>query len=284
MKIMANAKLNLMLRIVGKKQNGYHLLQMINVPISLYDELDVKIEQSNETKIKQIFSVPLDCPLEKTTIYKSFMFLKRYITDPHKIIVNVKKNIPMGSGMGGGSSDAAFFIKKLCQRFHTKITDGMLSEIANEVGADVPFFIYNKPAFVEGIGEKISTFKSFPQLYFVVVTPDFTISTKWAYENVKMPLTKENDDIIIKNSKMDLELLLQLMENDLEKPVKERYPVITEIKESLRANGALKAMMTGSGSAVFGVFDNVRCWETAFKRVRDKFKLYNVLKCDTIGV
>lgn len=284
MSILANAKLNLMLRIVGKREDGYHLLKMINVPIDLYDEVDLKIKETKAQSLLQSFSVPLDCSMEKTTIYKAYQLLKRHIPEFCELSVHITKKIPMGSGLGGGSSDAAFFIKEICKSFDINITETLLAEVANTVGADVPFFLFNVPAVVEGIGEKVIPLKRFPRLYFVVVVPDFAVSTKWAYENVKMPLTNKVDDINIKNSEIDLRTLLGIMENDLEEPVTERYPAIKEIEGALIRQGALKAMMTGSGSAVFGIFDTVDVWERAFEAIKKSFSSFQVIKCKTIGV
>jgi len=282
--LLANAKLNLYLKIVGKKENGYHLLNMINVPISIYDEIEIEITPSKETALSQSFSIQLDCPFEKTTIYKAFNLLKKHISFSEKFFVSIKKNIPTGSGMGGGSSDAAAFIKLVLENFGLNLTETLMTEIANEVGADVPFFLLNKPAFVEGIGEHVTVFDSFPLLNFVIIVPDFAISTKWAYENFKMTLTKKEDDIIIKNSQLNKDLLLKIMDNDLEKPVLLKYPIIGDIKKFLENNGALRAMMTGSGSAVFGVFDDEVKAEEAYLASKSRFSGYKIFNSKTIGV
>ncbi len=284
MKYLANAKLNLYLNIVGKNKKNYHLLEMVNVPVDIYDEIEMEFKEASLTCLNQSFFPPIDCAVEKSTIYKAFSVLKKYIAEPISVAVSVKKGIPAGSGMGGGSSDAAFFIKLLCEKFSIKMTQKLIDEISERVGADVPFFLFNKPAFVYGIGEKVSPYHNFPLLYFVVVVPHFSVSTKWAYENFKMALTKNGDDINIKNSKPDLTTLLKVMKNDLEGVVAARYPVIGEIKGFLAEKGALKAMMTGSGSAVYGVFDNLADCEAAYRAARDKFLSYRVYLCKTIGV
>lgn len=283
-RLLANAKLNLYLKIVGRKDNGYHLLNMINVPIDIYDVVYIETVASEESEIFQAFSTPIDCPLEKTTIAKGFELLKKHTGFTQKFLVNVEKNIPMGSGMGGGSSDAAVFINYLLRVSKINLTDKLIIEIANKVGADVPFFLFNKPAFVEGIGEKVTTFSSFPKLYFVIIVPDFAVSTKWAYENFKMALTKKEDDINIKNLQLDKDLLLNIMNNDLEQPVLVKYPVIGEIKSFLEKKGALKAMMTGSGSAVFGVFEDELFAESIYLEAKTNFVNYKVFKSKTIGV
>lgn len=283
-RLLANAKLNLYLKIVGRKDNGYHLLNMINVPINLYDVVSIEAVASQEAEIFQTFSIPIDCPLEKTTIAKGFELLKKHIRFSQKFLVKVEKNIPIGSGMGGGSSDAAVFINYLLRVLKINLTDELIIEIANNVGADVPFFLFNKPAFVEGIGEKLTTFLRFPTLYFVIIVPDFSISTRWAYENFKLTLTKKEDDINIKNLQIDKNLLLNIMHNDLESPVLAKYPVVGEIKTFLEKKGALKAMMTGSGSAVFGVFEDEFLAERVYLESRANFLNYKVFKSKTIGV
>ena len=276
--IYANAKLNLMLHIIDRLPNGFHNLEMINVPINLYDEISIE----PDSKFDQFFYPPIDCPLEKTTLYKAYCLLKNWVGDIN-LKVSIKKVIPSGSGMGGGSSDAGFFIKYVLEQKKIKWNQKMLTEIANKVGADVPFFLYNKPAIVRGIGEKVIPFKKFPNLNFLIIVPDFSISTKWAYSNVKLPLTKNIYNSKLSNSKISELQLINLMKNDLEVVVEKEYSSIKNIKRFLIERGAKKAMMTGSGSAVFGIFNDKNSLIIAFREAKKQFKSYNIFNCKIIG-
>lgn len=282
--VKANAKLNLYLKIIGKRVDNYHLLNMINVPIDIYDEMTIEISPFKSLQLKQGYSTKLDCSIEKTTIYKAFQVVKGFLPDNIIIDVYVTKNIPQGSGMGGGSSDAAFFIKRLSEYFDFSLTHSLICEISTKVGADVPFFLYNKPAFLEGIGESVFPYEQFPEMKFLVVVPDFSISTKWAYEQIKIDLTKINDNINIKNLKLSFDQIINYMANDLQDVVLEKYTAVQKIIDFLERNGAVRAMMTGSGSAVFGIFKDNSCLDAAELAAKENLKQYKVLKCKTIGV
>lgn len=276
---LCNAKLNLYLKIMGKREDGYHLLNMINVPISLYDEMDISIERGEEGLV-QNFSPSISCDLEKTTIYKAYKILKNFLPPSLLITVSIKKNIPEGSGMGGGSSNAAFFIKDIIQRFNIPLTERFLSEIANNVGADVPFFIFNRPAFLEGIGEKIYPYKTFPRLKFVVIKPDFSINTAWAYSLVKEIFPPDKN---FKGDGIEFNELVHIMDNDLEKVVEEKYFEIKKIKNFLYNNNAFKAMMTGSGSAVFGIYREEDKLEEIILKAKTVFPAYKIFETSIIG-
>lgn len=276
--IKCNAKLNLFLKIVGKRDDGYHLLNMINVPIDIYDEMEIEVKKGIGSLIQK-FSPDISCLPEKTTIYKAFCLLKKFLPNDIDIIVNIKKEIPEGSGMGGGSSDSAFFISYLSELYKIKIDDNMLSDIANNVGADVPFFLFNKPAYLDGIGENVNPYKSFPRLSFLIIKPDFSISTGWAYSCVKN-FSKENS--FLKKESLGYDEILTLMENDLEKIIEEKFFEIKKIKNFLYNNGARKAMMTGSGSAVFGIYRE-EVLEYVYSMAKGTFPDYKIFKAHTIG-
>jgi 4-diphosphocytidyl-2-C-methyl-D-erythritol kinase len=277
-KVLANAKLNLLLRIVDKLPNGYHQLEMINVPIELYDEIAIKPNKQFE----QIFYPPLDCPYNRTTIFKAYDLLKNWFGDVN-LKISVKKQIPQGSGMGGGSSDAAAFIKYVINKKNKSLDKKMINEIANKVGADVPFFLHNRPALVKGIGEEVFPFLKFPELNFLIIVPNFSVSTAWAYGQVKLPLTKNTLNSILNISEINEELLYNIMENDLEPIVEKEFPAIIELRKFMISLGAKKAMMTGSGSAVFGIFKDKESAEFASIKAKETFKSYKVFICKTLG-
>lgn len=282
--VKANAKLNLYLKIVGKRSDNYHLLNMINVPIDIYDEMVIEIGPSKNLQLKQGYSTKLDCATENTTIYKAFQVVKGFLPDNIVIDVYVTKNIPQGSGMGGGSSDAAFFIKRLSEYFGFSLTPSLICDISTKVGADVPFFLYNKPAFLEGIGEIVFPYEQFPEMKFLVIVPDFSISTRWAYEQFKINLTKISDNINIKNLKFSFDRIISYMANDLQDVVLEKNVAVKKIIDFLERNGAIRAMMTGSGSAVFGIFKDNNSLDAADLAAKESLTHYKVFKCKTIGV
>ncbi len=278
--LKANAKLNLMLRIIGKLPNGYHLLEMLNVPISIADEMYIEFSCNG---LEQIFNPPLDCSLEKTTIYKAYQLISSWLRIKPAIKIVVNKHIPSGSGLGGGSSDAGFFIKYITEHYGIHLDQQKISEVANYVGADVPFFLFNKPAFVRGIGEAVFPINHFPDLHFLVIVPDFSISTSWAYSQVKLQLTKKEEHSNLKYSHIDLNSLKDIMHNDLEAIAEKQFPAIIDIKKFLKTNGAEIAMMTGSGSAVFGIYENIEKAKKAELKAKLTFNKYKTFICQTIG-
>ncbi|MCX7990839.1 MAG: 4-(cytidine 5'-diphospho)-2-C-methyl-D-erythritol kinase [Proteobacteria bacterium] len=277
--IYCNAKLNLYLKVVGKREDGYHLLNMINVPISIYDRMEIDIKEG-EGRLIQKFEPPVNCIPEKTTIYRAFQIMKKFLPEDINIVVNIEKVIPEGSGLGGGSSDSAFFIKKLAEVFKIEIDNNLIFKIANQVGADVPFFIFNKPAYLEGIGEMVYPYKSFPALNFLVIKPDFSINTGWAYSNVR-DFSLPNDTF--KQDYIKAEDIFRYMENDLEKIAEGKFFEIKKIKNFLYNNDAKKAMMTGSGSAVFGIFEKEDVIKDVFLEAKKTFPEYKIFKAHTIG-
>ncbi len=276
--IYCNAKLNLYLKIIGKRKDGYHLLNMINVPITVYDEMTIEFNQGKDGLI-QHFEPEIDCSDDKTTLYKSYQIFRNFIPKNTVISIGLKKVIPEGSGMGGGSSNAAFFIKELVKNYKIELKEELISEIANRVGADVPFFLFNRPAFLEGIGERVFPFKSFPALNLVVIKPDFSVNTKWAYSLV----SNISEPAFFKKGSISLKELISIMSNDLEAVVEEKYFEIKKIKNFLYNNKALKAMMTGSGSSVFGIFGSPEDAEIAYREAKQSFISYKVFKAETIG-
>jgi 4-diphosphocytidyl-2-C-methyl-D-erythritol kinase len=276
----ANAKLNLILRIIDKRPNGYHLLEMLNIPISIADEIYLDFSGDG---LEQTFNPPLDCSLEKTTIYKAYQLISSWLGFKPGIKVVVNKHIPSGSGLGGGSSDAGFFIKYMTEHYGVNLNQQKITEIANYVGADVPFFIYNKPAIVKGIGEQVFPLNNFPKLLFLLIVPDFSISTSWAYSQVKLKLTKKEEHSNLKYSNIDLNTLKNIMHNDLEVIAERQFPAIIDIKNFLMTNGAEIAMMTGSGSAVFGIFENMEKAKEAELKTKLTFNAYKTFICYTIG-
>ncbi len=252
--VLAPAKLNLFLKITGKRENGYHKLVSIFVPVSLYDEL-VFTRTGHEL---EFYCKGKKLPEgEKNLVNRAarLFFDKSGLNPGVRIILN--KNIPIASGLGGGSSDAAATLKGLNRLFECPLPEEGLNPLAVSLGADVPFFLKQSPALVTGIGEKIEPIKMPPGLWYVIFSPAIEVSTEWAYKKIKLKLTKNLEQDIIDSLKIfDYYNIPDILSNDLEKVTLERHPFLCLIKASLIDSGARGSLMTGSGPSLFGVFDS----------------------------
>ena len=255
-----NCKINLGLRVVRKRADGYHDLETIFVPIyGLHDELEV-VRSDTFSFVQE--GIAVDCNPEDNLIIKCYRkFAKKYnINSP--ISIRFKKNIPFGAGLGGGSSDAAHMAIALNELFALGLSKKELAEEVKELGADCPFFIYNVPCYAEGIGDQLTPIDlDLKGTRIVMIKPDEGVSTKEAYSGIK---THPEDAQRIKNaidkSKKSLlsfgSSLSTIFINDFEATVFPNHPKIAEIKKRLQDAGAYYASMSGSGSTVFGFFKN----------------------------
>lgn len=293
MRVLAPAKVNLYLRITGRRPDGYHLLDSVMVPVSLYDELEItaekqtatarKIETGRRTEAERRPRITVTCddptlPTDETNLaYKAAaLFCKEAGVHP-KIMITLYKRIPFGAGLGGGSSDAAAVLKGLNVLFSQRFSEQQLCSLAVHLGADVPFFIPCQPARVEGIGEILSPMPALPLRWFVVVVPPFGVSTPWAYRQF---------DTLPANAEMVSSELRQLayghwpstgcLINDLERVVVPARPAIGQIKEQLLQAGANEALMSGSGSSVFGIFSRKEMAEQAAVLLQEQGKTFMV--------
>lgn len=247
-----NAKINLGLNVVEKRPDGYHNLETVFYPINLQDALEVTTaEKSEKGSTIHVTGTPIDCKPEENLVVQAYELLKRDFNIPN-INIHMYKHIPSGAGFGGGSSDAAFMIKTLNAKYHLNLPDEIMEEYASKLGADCAFFIRNKPVFATGIGDKMEPVGlSLKGYYLLLVKPDIHISTREAY-----------DSIIPRYPELSLKEIIQqpvdswkeLMVNDFEKNLFVKYPDIKELKERMYEMGAIYASMTGSGSAVYGLF------------------------------
>ncbi|HEX6436777.1 MAG TPA: 4-(cytidine 5'-diphospho)-2-C-methyl-D-erythritol kinase [Candidatus Binatia bacterium] len=258
-KIRAPAKINLGLRVVGKRADGYHLLDTIMVPVSLYDEIHLT-KMGEGRGSSSTLTVTCDNPTlptdEGNIVFRAahLIIKEKLIREP--VAIHIKKRIPIGAGLGGGSSDAAATLMAMNSLFRLNYSPRQLKKRAYRLGADVPFFIDRRPARARGIGERLTPIKSLAWKWAVIVYPGFPVATSWVYRNLEPKLTKAmaNTSIISPLRKsFDQQRLLV---NDLESVTVARYPRIRFLKEKLIAEGAAGALMSGSGSAVFGLFDS----------------------------
>jgi 4-diphosphocytidyl-2-C-methyl-D-erythritol kinase len=276
-KIRAPAKINLSLRVIGQREDGYHLIDTIMAPVSLYDEVEVrKLSGSGKRMHSKGLCIELTCddpsvPAgEKNLAYRAaYLFLQKYGRDEH-IRIRLRKRIPVGAGLGGGSSDAAATLIGLNRLFKLNLSNKKLRNLALRLGSDVPFFISPGPKRARGIGERLTPLKPFPRFWLVILYPGLVVSTAWAYGNYRTTLTKPSANISIRSSLRSSRKIAALMTNDLETVTLRRYPIIGLLKKELARAGAAGVLMAGSGSSVFGVFDTQRKARNAFRRLRKK--------------
>ena len=270
MLVFPKAKINLGLNIVGKRSDGFHNIESVFYNINWQDALEVvEIRGTEETEgIKETngilgtkgegieivnSGIDINSPLKENLIFKAFNLLKNRVKLP-PLKVYLHKNIPMGAGLGGGSSDAASFLKLTNKKFELKLSKNDLKEIASQIGSDCAYFIENKPAFATQKGEILEPINlDLSKYYILLVYPNMNSNTKEAYEGVipKKPI-KSVKEIVLNEP---LGNWKNILFNDFEKTIFKKYPEIENIKNTLYKNGAIYSAMSGSGSAVFGIFN-----------------------------
>ena len=251
-KIKAPAKLNIRLKVTGRRRDGYHELVSIMVPIDLFDHLELSDNRGGGISL---ICEGLEVPNNETNlVHKAARsFFSR--TGFHEgIAIKLFKNIPVSAGMGGGSSDAAAMLLALNEMRSKPLSLSELHKIAVELGADVPFFLMGRPCLARGIGEILEPIEAWPKCWYVIVRPPIEVSTSWVYGKLKLILTTTEYDYIKQTLDRTIVSIPQVLENDLERVTSATFPIIETIKKSLIQAGAQGALMTGSGPSVFGVF------------------------------
>ena len=249
--IQSPAKVNVFLKITGQRIDGYHELLTIFVPVALYDKLTI----SKSEKGLEVYCSGRELPNNQNNLVSraAISFFEK--TGIKKgVNISLIKNIPIASGLGGGSSDAATTLQGLNQLWPNALSKEELEKLALSLGADVPFFLLGKPAIARGIGEILQPIENFPSLWYVIVSPNLMISTAWAYERIRLKLTNNRNQNSINSFKKNIFNIPDLLFNDLERVTLVKHPFLSSIKESLLQLGALGALMTGSGPSIFGLF------------------------------
>jgi 4-diphosphocytidyl-2-C-methyl-D-erythritol kinase len=272
-KIRAPAKINLCLRVVGKRADGYHLLDTVMVPVSLYDEIDIQ-QRTGVRSAAPRAPVEIRCnhpqvPLGRDNVaYRAAELLMQKTKINRPVCIRIRKNIPIGGGLGGGSTDAAAVLVGLNRMWKLRLSVRQLERLALQLGADVPFFIRAKPARARGIGEKLRLLPKLRRRWLVLAYPGFPVATAWVYGNLTLKLTKVSVNTSIATPLESLDTLEKLLVNDLEQVAIRRYPEIGRVKTKLSLAGAVAVLMSGSGSSVFGVFRSKRLAERGYRRMR----------------
>lgn len=246
--VFPNAKINIGLNVVSRRADGYHNLETIFYPVSVCDALEmVESDQIQFTAS----GIEIDGPPEDNLVLKAYRLLQSEFKLP-PVHFHLHKNVPFGAGLGGGSADAAFALKMLNNHFGLNLNDADLENFAAKIGADCPFFIRNKPVFAEGIGNEFQNIEiDLSEYHIIILKPPFSVSTAEAYRNIVPAKPKFSLPEITRTAICDWKYLVI---NDFEKSVFPKYPQIAELKELLYDLGASFASMSGSGSAVFGIF------------------------------
>lgn len=267
--VNAPAKINISLDIVGLRDDNYHLMKMVMQTIDLYDIIHIKENIENQIKL---LSNKNTIPLDKTNIaYKAADAFYNYTNIKKSgVIIEIEKNIPFGAGLGGGSADGAGVLAGLNRLYKTNLSNEELIQIGEKVGADIPFCLIGGTALVEGIGEKITKIKDMPECYIVIVKPTESINTKLAfmiYDNMKDIIHPNTSNVLEGIEKQDIKKISDNMVNVFEQTIK--LESVEQIKTIMKKNDALKAIMTGSGSAVFGLFIDREKANKCLKKIKD---------------
>ena len=246
----SNCKINIGLEIVSKRDDGYHNLESIFYPVPLNDSIEI-IPNENGFELSQSGFI-VEGEVESNLIYKAWKLLNQRFNFGG-IKVHLHKQVPMGAGLGGGSANAARVLQMINKEFNLELTDDDLIPIAAKIGSDCPFFIYNKPAFAYNTGTDFVPSKlDLSGYYIVIIKPEISISTQEAYYGI----ATQKSEIDLKNiKKLSLADWKNNVVNRFEKHLFVKYKQLQEIKNQLYNHGAIYASMSGSGSAIYGIFN-----------------------------
>jgi 4-diphosphocytidyl-2-C-methyl-D-erythritol kinase len=251
MVVFPNAKINLGLRVVAKRTDGYHDLDTVFYPIPFYDILEVI--QSNDGFKFTFSGKEIKGDLTANLCFKAYQLLKNDFPTIPQIKIHLHKNIPMGAGLGGGSSDGAFMLLLLNEKFQLGISNHSLEQYALQLGSDCPFFISNKACGATGRGEVFESIElDLKNKSFLLINPALHVSTAAAFSNINIANNVTPCKSIVKQP---INTWKETLINDFEQSVFEIHPLLKEIKETLYASGAIYASMTGTGSSIYGIFE-----------------------------
>lgn len=267
--LRAPAKINLGLDVIGVREDGYHDIRSVMQSIRLYDRVDIRKTKSKSIRVEtNLYYLPVD---ENNLVYKAAKLLKDEYHIKDGVKITLQKYIPVAAGLAGGSSDAAAVLVGMNRIFRLNLKQKQLIALGKQLGADVPFCIMRGTALAEGIGEKLTPLPSVPKCPVLIAKPQASVSTKWVYENLQLTETTRHPDIdalIEAIRKKDLKEIAGNMGNLLETVTIPKNPVVEEIKRNMKANGALNAMMSGSGPTVYGLFQSEADIQKAYEAIK----------------
>ena len=266
MKVKAFAKINLCLDVLRRKENGYHEVEMVMTNVDIFDVLEIKELEEKKILLK---SYNTDLAMDETNlIYKAIALLQKETGKTFGVEVLLEKNIPMEAGMAGGSADAAATLKAVNEFFKLGVSDERLLELGASLGADIPFCIMGGTVLASGIGEKLRRLSPLPKMKLLIVKPKAGLSTKKVYESLDIDglnkagfIHKDVGEMVsvIESDEADktkIEKIAGRLDNILEVPSIRLLPLIADIKQKMLDNNCLGALMSGSGTAIFGIYEN----------------------------
>lgn len=268
--LKAYAKINLGLDVLGRLENGYHEVRMVMQSIDLYDKINIIKNRTGKINIKTNLSFLPTGP--DNLVYKAAKLLLDEFEIHAGVDIDLYKFIPVAAGMAGGSTDAAAVLKGINTLFGLGLNDEELKVRGAKLGADIPYCIMGGTALAEGIGEKLTKLKDCPRCYVVIGKPGISVSTKYVYEHLVLDentVHPDIDGIIDSINNEDIYGVAGRLSNVLESVTENAYPVIKDIKELMIREGAINAIMSGSGPTVFGIFDSAEKADRCKEVLRD---------------
>lgn len=262
---LSPAKINLYLKVLRKRKDGYHDIATLMQRISLYDEMIFSPAESGITVSCPDSLIPEN---EENIAFRAASAIFSHGSCRSGVHITIKKKIPVAAGLGGGSSNAATTLMTLNEMLNMHYTKEELMKMGSMVGADVPFFIFEKSAWATGIGDHLQSAENIPPLWFVLINPCFEISTKMVYENLNFRLTKRALKYTCP-SLYTVDDLVRGLYNDLERIALDLYPILQDLKDQLLRHGARGVLMSGSGPTVFGIFSEEESAAIAEETLRD---------------
>lgn len=282
--LKGRAKINLTLDVVGKRDNGYHDLEMIMQSINLYDTIYIRKTKMPGVRLKSNYSwLPTN---EKNIAYKAATLFFEETGINGGVAIEITKRIPVAAGLAGGSTDAAATLVGLNRLYETGLSKERLMEMGLKLGADVPFCIARGTMLAEGIGEELTQLHPMPYTHLVLVKPPVSASTAVVYKNLDINNIKRHPDtqtVIKALEKGNVQEVAQNMANVLEEVTIAMYPEIEDVKKELMKQGAMGAMMSGSGSSVFGLFDSKEAAIKASKHIKSHLGIREVYVTTTFS-
>lgn len=267
--LKAYAKINLGLDVLRRREDGYHDVRMIMQSVSLYDKLTLKKLSRDEISMSSnVAALPNN---EKNLVYRAIHLIKTKYGISGGVRAELEKKIPMAAGMAGGSTDAAAALIGMNKLFDLRLSTEQLMELGVKIGADVPYCILSGTALSEGIGERLTPLRPMPHCYILIAKPRISVSTRFVYENLeadKLAYHPDIDGMTEAIGRGDLRGITDRLSNVLETVTERKYPIIHQIKDVMVANGAMNALMSGSGPTVFGIFEDESMARKALEKVR----------------
>lgn len=266
----AYAKINLGLDVIGRLENGYHVVKMVMQTVGIYDVLTLKKIPSGIVVTTDNGELPTD---DNNLIYKAARLMREAYGITEGVSIHLEKNIPIAAGMAGGSTDAAGTFLGMNELFEIGATIQELQELGVKVGADVPYCIMGGTALAEGIGEILSPLPAPPQCHLVVAKPDINVSTKYVYEHLDAEGVETHPDIdgmIDALEEGDLQGIVSRLGNVLESVTVKKHAIINTLKQCMMESGAMGSLMSGSGPTVFGIFTDVQKAQKAKEEIEKK--------------